>query len=252
MSQAIGLLETRGLVASIEAADAMLKASNVSLVDKQRADAGLITIIIEGDTAAVKSSLDAGAEAAKRVGELISVHIIPKPDDQLFQIIPSSSSILKEKKSETKPRTVKGKSGASKAAKPSSVTPRKIAKVKEVKKIPDEIKPEPEIEVETEKELEETIPSVEIISSSSTIERLRREALSNEEHKKEEVKNIKKTDEKVSEEKGSLPLPMNEIEELNVHDLRKLARSTDGFPIQGRDISKANRAQLLVYFRGLK
>ena len=251
MSQAIGLLETRGLVASIEAADAMLKASNVSLTDKQRADAGLITIIIEGDTAAVKSSLDAGAEAAKRVGELVSVHIIPKPDDQLSIIIPFSSPTIKEKKTETKQPVVKGKSGASKSAKPSSVTPRKIDKEKEEKKKPEEIKPEPEIEVKTEKEIDKNIPPIEVISSSSTIERLRREALSKEERKKEEVKNAKKSEEE-SEEKGSLALSMKEIEDLNVHELRKLARNTDGFPIQGRDISKANRAQLLVYFRGLK
>ena len=87
MQQALGLVETKGLVASIEAADAMLKASRVQLVGKERAFAGLITIVVVGDVAAVKASVDAGAAAAQRVGELVSVHVIPKPDDQIEKIL---------------------------------------------------------------------------------------------------------------------------------------------------------------------
>ena len=88
MQQALGLVETKGLVASIEAADAMLKASRVRLVGKERALAGLITIVVVGDVAAVKASVDAGVAAAQRVGELVSVHVIPKPDDQIAAILP--------------------------------------------------------------------------------------------------------------------------------------------------------------------
>jgi len=88
MQQALGLVETKGLVAAIEAADAMLKASNVQLVGKERALAGLITIVVVGDVAAVKASVDAGAAAAQRVGELVSVHVIPRPDDQIGTILP--------------------------------------------------------------------------------------------------------------------------------------------------------------------
>ena len=88
MHQALGLVETKGLVASIEAADAMLKASNVRLVGKESALAGLITIVVVGDVAAVKASVDAGAAAAQRVGQLVSVHVIPKPDDQINTILP--------------------------------------------------------------------------------------------------------------------------------------------------------------------
>ncbi|MBN1639552.1 MAG: BMC domain-containing protein [Ignavibacteriales bacterium] len=87
MQFALGLIETKGLVGAIEAADAMLKTANVKLIGKEKITAALITIKIEGEVAAVKSALDAGAAAAQRVGELISVHIIPRPDEQLDNII---------------------------------------------------------------------------------------------------------------------------------------------------------------------
>jgi len=81
MEKAIGLIETKGLVGSIEAADVMLKAANVSLIKKITVGGGLVTVIVEGDVGAVKASVDAGAAAAKRVGELISVHVIPRPHE---------------------------------------------------------------------------------------------------------------------------------------------------------------------------
>ena len=105
MHQALGLVETKGLVAAIEAADAMLKASKVRLVGKERALAGLITIVVVGDVAAVKASVDAGAAAAQRVGELVSVHIIPKPDDQIGTILP----IEEGKKTFTSDKIIKPK-----------------------------------------------------------------------------------------------------------------------------------------------
>jgi ethanolamine utilization protein EutM len=81
--QALGLIETRGLVGAIEAADAGIKAANVTLVGREYADAGLVTVAFRGDTAAVKSAVDAGAAAAERVGQLISSHVIPQPDVEL-------------------------------------------------------------------------------------------------------------------------------------------------------------------------
>jgi ethanolamine utilization protein EutM len=83
-----GFIETKGLVAAIEAADAMVKAANVEIVDKKLIGAGLVTVIIEGDVGAVKSAVDAGAAAAQRVGELVSVHVIARPSaetETLFQ-----------------------------------------------------------------------------------------------------------------------------------------------------------------------
>jgi ethanolamine utilization protein EutM len=84
---AIGMVETRGLVGAIEAADAMLKAATVSLVGLQRAQAGLVMALVTGEVAAVQSATEAGSAAAARVSEVVSVHVIPRPADQLEPII---------------------------------------------------------------------------------------------------------------------------------------------------------------------
>lgn len=78
-----GFIETRGLVAAIEAADAMVKAANVTLSGKKMIDGGLVTVVIEGDVGAVKAAVDAGAAAAQKVGELVSVHVIARPDAEI-------------------------------------------------------------------------------------------------------------------------------------------------------------------------
>jgi len=86
--EAIGMVETRGLVGMIEASDAMVKAANVVFVGWQKVDAGLVTAIVRGDVGSVKAATDAGAAAARRVGELIGVHVIPRPVDDLEKIFP--------------------------------------------------------------------------------------------------------------------------------------------------------------------
>ena len=86
--EALGLVETRGLVGMIEAADAMVKAANVVFVGWQKVDAGLVTAIVRGDTASVKAATDAGAAAARRVGELVSVHVIPRPHQEVEKVLP--------------------------------------------------------------------------------------------------------------------------------------------------------------------
>ena len=224
MHQALGLVETRGLVASIEAADAMLKASRVRLVGKERALAGLITIVVVGDVAAVKASVDAGAAAAQRVGELVSVHIIPKPDVQIKNILPIDGvekSVTKEKIPEREP------------TKPAEKVIEEKAVKKEIKTTP-RVKPEPPLKEEPKKkEIKEV--------SSSTIERLKREALGKKPDK-----------EKIKKQIPSKEINMRELEKLNVHQLRRLARSTENFPIKGREISRANRGQLLDYFQTIK
>ena len=85
--EALGMIETKGLVASIEAADAMLKAANVTLQSKTKVGGGLITVMVRGDVGAVKAAVDAGAAAAERVGELISVHVIPRPHMEVESIL---------------------------------------------------------------------------------------------------------------------------------------------------------------------
>ena len=86
--EALGMVETRGLVGSIEAADAMVKAANVTLVGKEYIGAGYVTIFVRGDVGAVKAATDAGAAAARRVGELISVHVIPRPHAEVERVLP--------------------------------------------------------------------------------------------------------------------------------------------------------------------
>ena len=87
--QALGMVETKGLVGSIEAADAMVKAANVKLIGKVHVGGGLVTVMVRGDVGAVKAATDAGAAAAGRVGDLISVHVIPRPHDDVEFILPT-------------------------------------------------------------------------------------------------------------------------------------------------------------------
>ena len=86
--QALGMIETRGLVGSVEAADAMVKAANVYLIGKVLVGGGLVTVMVRGDVGAVKAAVDAGAAAAERVGELISIHVIPRPHSDVEMILP--------------------------------------------------------------------------------------------------------------------------------------------------------------------
>ncbi|HYE81043.1 MAG TPA: BMC domain-containing protein [Clostridia bacterium] len=89
MGDALGMVETKGLVGAIEAADAMAKAANVALIGYERIGSGLVTVMVRGDVGAVKAAVDAGAEAVKRVGELVSVHVIPRPHADTEKILPA-------------------------------------------------------------------------------------------------------------------------------------------------------------------
>jgi ethanolamine utilization protein EutM len=86
--QALGMVETKGLIGSIEAADAMVKAANVHLIGKEHVGGGLVTVMVRGDVGAVKAATDAGAAAAAKVGELVSVHVIPRPHNDVELILP--------------------------------------------------------------------------------------------------------------------------------------------------------------------
>ena len=87
-NEALGMVETKGLVGAIEAADAMTKAANVALIGYEKIGSGLVTVMVRGDVAAVKAATDAGAAAAGRVGELVSVHVIPRPHAEVESILP--------------------------------------------------------------------------------------------------------------------------------------------------------------------
>jgi microcompartment protein CcmL/EutN len=90
--EALGLIETKGLVGMVEAADTMVKAAKVTLIGYEKVGGGLVTVIVRGDVAAVKSATDAGAAAARRVGELVSVHVIPRPHGSLEDTLPIGKS----------------------------------------------------------------------------------------------------------------------------------------------------------------
>src|ERR1700693_3927738 len=89
--EALGMIETKGLIGAIEAADAMVKTANVVLVGKEYIGAGYVTVMVRGDVGAVKAATDAGAAAARRVGELVSVHVIPRPHMEVEKLLPKGS-----------------------------------------------------------------------------------------------------------------------------------------------------------------
>jgi len=211
--RALGMIETRGLIASIEAADAMVKAARVQLVGKEKVQGGLVTILIVGETAAVKSAVDAGAAAAQRVGELVSTHIIPRPDDQIDEMIRGVPKV--ERKSHKQEEEIIPEK-----------KPERAVKVREI----------------TKKESFEEVKPVQRASSSSTIDRLKKEALG-------KSITLEKTDNTRSADKFNFS--MAELEVMNVHQLRRFARDIESFPIKGREISRANRGELLDFFKVL-
>ena len=113
MQQALGLIETRGLVAAIEAADAMVKAAKVKFLSRQKVKGGLVAIMVAGDVGAVKAAVDAGAAAGKRVGTVVSSHVIPRPHNDIDAVIPGSpqenpkSEPKKEPKKNSGPKKTK-------------------------------------------------------------------------------------------------------------------------------------------------
>jgi microcompartment protein CcmL/EutN len=90
MQDALGMVETKGFVGAVEAADAMVKSANVQLIGNEKVGAGLVTVMVRGDVGAVKAATDAGAAAAAKVGELISVHVIPRPHTDVEKILPGA------------------------------------------------------------------------------------------------------------------------------------------------------------------
>lgn len=146
MQLALGLIETKGLVGAIEAADAMAKAADIHIVSKEKITAALITIKITGEVAAVRSALDAGAAAAQRIGQLVAVHIIPRPDDQLDPII--FDHPIENKTEDQKPEPFKQKTPAVKPLKASALVIKETESAPLLKEhAPAETKEIPEIDL---------------------------------------------------------------------------------------------------------
>jgi microcompartment protein CcmL/EutN len=194
---ALGLVETKGLVAAIEAADTMVKTANVVLVGKEITRGALVTIKIIGDTAAVRSAVEAGAAAAQRVGELVSKHVIPRPGDGLEELIFTEN----------------------------------IRTQKEGERIPDG-------EPATSKK--EVVPHQEethLAPPTGNVVDMKKEP--KEEPVEEEIFTMP---EGLSPE---LQAYFQELDGMTVHELRRLARTLQGLSIFGRQISRANKKELM-------
>lgn len=191
--EALGMIETKGLIPAIESADAMLKAANVTLVDRVFVKGGLVTIIVEGDVGAVKAATDAGAAAAQRIGTLLSVHVIPRPHEEVGKTIIEPTSKKKIKKPESK-EEVKVSKEAVVAAKP--------------------VKTEAVVEVKEEK------------TETAT-----------EDFHKENLDKLVETE--------GLDKALEFLEGFKVSRLRNLAREYGDLDIAGRQISRADKTQLI-------
>lgn len=201
--EALGMIETRGLLAAIESADVMLKAAEVRLLEKVLVGGGLVTITVTGDVAAVKSSIDAAAAAVSRLGPelLVSQHIIPRPHTELGETILSTVPLIEQAE-----------------------------------------KPEEKEEVSKDETPEiEDVPEVEVEESQETIETTEPESLDTSEMHKADM-------DKLVADKG-VEKAVAVIENCKVVKLRNLAREYESFGIAGREISKANKTELLEEFR---
>jgi len=220
MNLALGLIETKGLVGALEAADAMAKAASIKIIGKEKVTAGLMVIKIEGEVAAVKSAVDAGSVAAQRVGQLVSAHVIPRPAEQIDSVLIKNIS-------------------------PSSKTEKVADEESFVKPIVKKIE-QKKTKIENIISVKKTVVKTDPKNTKKLVIKKQAKPQTSKVSKRTVVKSTsgKKTSTKTQ--------TLSELETLNVHALRKLARSSSNFPIKGRDISKANRGKLLDYFKKIK
>ena len=287
MVNSIGLIESKGLVALIEVADVILKNSPVNILGIHKLENGLISLAVSGNSDYVKAAVDAGVEAGKRVGEIHSFSVIDNPQKELINLFGNLFPEVKLKeinridvKTETalepekhkleeiskeiisvKPAVrSESKREKSKPILVTNVDPIKIVK-KTVDKKSEKIKPV-DSEKETKKNIDEKLiqqkdEEDETKKSISTIERLRLEALGLK--KKDRTNdNVKSESEIPNEEVNKINLALepkdidfSAIDEMNVHKLRNYARKFPEFPIKGREISRANRDELVKLFKSL-
>ena len=212
---ALGMIETKGLVGSIEAADAMVKAANVTLIGKVHVGGAYVTVMVRGDVGAVKAATDAGAAAAQRVGELISVHVIPRPHHEVEYILPSLP-LMDEDDDDNGPDSPQN-GGESE---PVDESPAEIEEPEETA--------EPAEEPEAAPEEESAAPAEEASSAEE-----------------EPVETVVETEAETKSAKMSEVDIERELEGLAVKELRKLARKTEGIAIVGREISAANKKLLI-------
>lgn len=218
--QALGLIETKGLLASIEAADTMVKSADVSIIEKTYVGGGLVTIAVTGDVGAVKAAIEAGVAAVKNLNEeaLVSEHVIPRPHEELESIIGSKSSV------ETQEVLVSDE------------------KVEEPEEIQETQQSQDAEDLEVVEEIQETEEIEEIQNS---------DALDNDLDKlhKGSLENLHKDDVDNLVIKNGIEKTVLILSKLKVVKLRNLAREYKDFGITGRVISKAGKNQLLAKFK---
>lgn len=225
--QALGLIETKGLIAAIESADTMLKAAEVTLLEKTHVGGGLVTVAVVGDVGAVKAAVDAGASAAQRVGELLSVHVIPRPHSTLDGLIVNVHPLVQEEDTPDVQDDCAPGSDADTA-------------VKEEAPAEEEKKTEEVVDrIEEKHEVEKTV-------TKAPVKPVKEEAPKAEKSGKEELK--KETVDAWVKELG-LEKAMAKLKAMAVVKLRRLAREYSAFGITGRAISKADKGILLSEFR---
>lgn len=223
--QALGLIETKGLIAAIESADNMLKAADVTLLEKTHVGGGLVTVAVVGDVGAVKAAVDAGAAAAQRVGELLSVHVIPRPHSTLDGLIVNVHPLVKEGTPDDTDDCEPGSDADNSAVE----TPVPAADVEQTNK---------DIEkVEEQRVVEQTVTKAP--TTKKAVEKTEKSG------KEEPTKLI--VDGWVNE--LGLDKAMAKLKVLAVVKLRRLAREYKTFGIAGRAISKADKSILLAEFR---
>lgn len=224
MNKTIGVLEAKGYSAVLSAAEKILENKNIQLLKIEKTGGGIVSSFFEGDFEEITSAFDDGIKHARLIGEIVSVYILSKSRKDIEKFIFGDKIISKENQNES--AIVKTKS---------------IAKAARKSKNKNAAKPEEETVTVIEDQ------PVKIKSSISTIQRLRNEALAADNSAKVGKSKIQKRKSKL---KGIINL--NKIDGMNVHELRQLARKTKDFPIRGREVSKANRKELISYFKEIE
>jgi len=270
MQLALGLIETKGLIGAIEAADVMVKTANVKLVGKEKITAALVTIKVIGEVAAVKAAVDAGAAAAQRVGQLISAHVIPRPDDQLDGfILDITLDDLQSNRSKANSKKVKKSRSADEdnqvsffdtqnddIIKENIIDENANVEIEVVEPILESVKEEKKILPVKEKTKikKQPKPVVEKIPEEKPVahlEALRNEAINELDVEGSDVSENKTVSASINNFPKEVP-SFEELSKLNVHELRHFARSFPNFPIKGREISRANRDELREYFKQIR
>ncbi|MFO7526492.1 MAG: BMC domain-containing protein [Ignavibacteriaceae bacterium] len=251
MTDSVCIIETRSITVAFTAANIMLNHKNISLQQIDVRGEGIVTVIFSGEYSEVKNALEDSTLSVSDFSSYFNTKIITKPDEKLFKILKSGNAISEKSPFEPGRKTDLEKSKSSKKIlsnkkysnddlmliKQKNNKPGKITVTQEKDSLP--VKKEVLINTDIK-----PILSQKSITENATIERLKLEALGKT-YKEQESKDS------MMQVNNSTEFSFAELEQLNVHKLRRYARSFDGFPIKGREISKANRGELLNYFKDI-